>query len=57
MNVTDDDRVTALARVVDPTGGKKASANIAGQTQMFDTELSGSFESIDSDEDAEADEE
>ena len=52
MNVTDDDRVTALARVVDPTGGKKASAAIAGQTQMFDTELSGSFESIE-DEDEE----
>ena len=52
MNVTDDDRVTALARVVDPTGGKKASAAIAGQTQMFDTELSGSFEGIE-DEDEE----
>ena len=48
----EDDRVTALARVVDPTGGKKASAAIAGQTQMFDTELSGSFESIE-DEDEE----
>lgn len=42
MNVADGDVVVALARVVDPTGGKKATDKIAGQTQMFDTEVSGS---------------
>ena len=50
MNLTDDDRITALARVVDPTGGKKATAAIAGQTQMFDTELSGTFDTSTEDE-------
>ncbi len=44
MNVTDDDRVTALGRVIDTEGGKKASAAIAGQTQTLDTEVSGSFD-------------
>ena len=44
MNVTDDDCVTALARVIDTEGGKKASAAIAGQIQHLDTEVSGSFD-------------
>ena len=45
MNVTDDDRVTAIARVVDVEGGKKATANVAGQTQTVDgEELSGTFD-------------
>ena len=45
MNVTDDDCVVAMARVIDPDGGKKASANVAGQTQTYDgEEISGSFD-------------
>ncbi len=55
MNVTDDDCVTALARVIDPDGGKKAGSNIAGQTEVYDgEELSGSFDtSTDADEEEE----
>ncbi len=56
MNVTDDDRVTALARVIDTEGGKKASAAIAGQIQHLDTEVSGSFDTTTEHEEQEQEE-
>ena len=56
MNVTDDDCVTALARVIDTEGGKKASAAIAGQIQHLDTEVSGSFDTTTEHEEQEQEE-
>ena len=41
MNVDEKDKVAAVARMAGGVKKKKATAAIAGQTQMFDTEVSG----------------